>query len=351
LIPNSQNIFKTIQEIFNQKKPFVWFKKPDENLLTSIIQRNSEVYFSEKMTENGFVFCPFDTTQKGILIPHNQSDRLEFELEKKEFDLPHFNDFNPTEHGKDFHLNLVQKAIDFINTGKAKKIVISRKQKFDFNSQHVVSLFEKLLFQYPEAFVYLWYHPTVGLWMGATPEKLVALENDSFSTMALAGTQIFHENIVWQEKEKLEQQFVTEFIKNNLLPYSDSLNFSETFTKKAGHLAHLCTTISGKLKIEFTLQNLIEQLHPTPAVCGTPREVAKSFILENEGYNREFYTGYLGEINYLKQSSLFVNLRCMKIEENRVQLFVGGGITAESIPEKEWEETVNKSKILSRFLS
>ena len=101
---------------------------------------------------------------------------------------------------------------------------------------------------------------------------------------------------------------------------------------------------------------MIRILHPTPAVCGFSREIAREFIIENENYNRSFYTGFLGELNLQnfnkdkKKSALFVNLRCMKIENNKVSIFVGGGITKGSNAEKEWQETVFKSKTMKYVL-
>jgi isochorismate synthase len=77
-----------------------------------------------------------------------------------------------------------------------------------------------------------------------------------------------------------------------------------------------------------------------------PQEKAKQFILKNEPYNREFYTGYLGEINNQKKSWLFVNLRCMQIYYQNFKIYVGGGITKDSKAEKEWEETELKSRTL-----
>ena len=134
---------------------------------------------------------------------------------------------------------------------------------------------------------------------------------------------------------------------------------------------HLQTKISGLLKPENGLQSVIAKLHPTPAVCGLPKENAKQFILKNEDYKREYYTGFLGEIN-IKQaktrntnrrnvennaygsvktiSHLFVNLRCLQIKDNQALIYVGGGITKDSVPENEWEETVAKSKTVKNLL-
>jgi len=97
-------------------------------------------------------------------------------------------------------------------------------------------------------------------------------------------------------------------------------------------------------------------LHPTPAVCGLPKKITKDFILNNEGYNREYYSGFLGEINKdfvskENNTDLFVNLRCMQITDNKAFIYVGGGITKDSIPENEWKETVNKSMTIKKVLN
>ncbi len=109
------------------------------------------------------------------------------------------------------------------------------------------------------------------------------------------------------------------------------------------------------MKREFNLKKIINSLHPTPAVCGFPKTVAQKFLLENENFDREYYAGYLGELNSKFrnfETHLFVNLRCMKIEKNscgqfeKVHFFAGGGITKDSIAENEWAETVQKMQTM-----
>ena len=98
-------------------------------------------------------------------------------------------------------------------------------------------------------------------------------------------------------------------------------------------------------------------MHPTAAVCGLPKETAKEFILKNERYKREYYSGFLGEFNIdlvsFKniQTDLFVNLRCMKITKDKAQLFIGCGITKDSIPEDEYKETVYKSMTMKKIIN
>jgi isochorismate synthase len=159
------------------------------------------------------------------------------------------------------------------------------------------------------------------------------------------------EKVIWQQKEQDEQQFVTDFIVNELENKIDNLKISKPFTVKAGQLLHLKTDITGTLMKKSNLKQIIQKLHPTPAVCGFPKMEAKQFILENENYEREFYAGFLGELNKdfnsgENNTDLFVNLRCSKIENNTIYFYAGGGITKDSIPEKEWEETVNKTSTM-----
>jgi isochorismate synthase len=95
---------------------------------------------------------------------------------------------------------------------------------------------------------------------------------------------------------------------------------------------------------------LINALHPTPAVCGLPRERALKLIAQHETHNRNFYAGLIGKKSK-QELAVFVNLRCMQVTKNDFLLYIGGGITQQSIPENEWNETENKAKTLARVLS
>jgi len=204
--------------------------------------------------------------------------------------------------------------------------------------------------------VYVWFHPKVGLWMGATPEKLVTLQNGKFHTTALASTQTYKDNLnpVWGNKEKKEHQYVVDYIVSQIKDQQNGIilkNFtvSDTYTVKAGNLLHLKADIIGVIG-DFELKKLLDTLHPTPAVCGLPKESSKSFILANENYDRTYYTGFLGEINVDLETALYVNLRCVEIVGTTAIIYVGGGITLESIPENEWSETSNKTFTIKSIL-
>lgn len=343
--------FDKITEKLNAELPFVAYKYPGIDELKGHFQKNDNLHYISDFSESGFVFAPFDDAKPTVFFPLAESTTLKTNFSSA---YTNFEDKNHqrslSEASKETHINLVKKGIDFLNTSDIKKVVLSRKEIIEYPDFNVVETFKKLLINYTNAMVYVWYHPKVGLWLGATPETLLKVQDDSFKTMALAGTQHYQGSleIVWQQKEKQEQQFVTDYIVKKL---NDDITVSAPHTIKAGSLVHLCTDISGKLSQEYTLYKLIRILHPTPAVCGLPMDEAKAFILENEKYDREFYTGFLGELNIDNSSNLFVNLRCMQVLQKELAIYIGGGITIDSNPKKEWEETVAKSKVMLKVLN
>jgi len=336
---------------FEQNLPFVIYKKPNDTYVIGIFQKNNALFEVNDFTEKGFIFASFDGSKK-LLIPKNESEIISVILDKnkadileKEYDLPNESDRNNFE-------NLVAKGIQAIKNNEFKKVVLSRKETVDLVDFDLVATFEKLVQLYPSTFVYCFFHPKVGLWLGATPEQLLKSKDFMFETIALAGTQKDNgsDDVFWHKKEEEEQQFVTDYILEILSEVAFDVLVSKPYSVKAGSIWHIKTDISGVLNSDFGLQQVIQLLHPTPAVCGLPKEKSKAFILENENYDRTFYTGFLGELNMENKTDLFVNLRCMEICDLQANLFMGCGITKDSIPEKEWEESINKSLTMKRVL-
>lgn len=340
-------MLKRVQKSFSEKLPFIIYAKPSSEQVNGIFQRNKELNYFQNFSQRGFIFAPFDDSEKAVIIPSENSDLVQ-EIWSKNLDFENpFLDNTYSESDKIQFEKLVIKIISEIEKGQINKIVASRKEDFFPQEFDITILFEKMFYKYPTAFRYCFYHPQVGLWLGATPEKLLSVEKNILQTMAYAGTQKFQKEIdvVWGEKEKQEQQFVTDFIIKNLEPESEKIELSKPFTSQAGTLLHIRTDVKAKLKEGFSLGKIIQKLHPTPAVCGFPKDLAKEFILQNEGYNRSFYAGFLGEMNYKqdKTCELYVNLRCLEIQDKKVSFYIGCGITKDSIPENEFFETVNKS--------
>lgn len=352
------SVFDKIKNHYQENLPFVVYRKPNETKVSGFFMTNNKLIYTTNFSESGFVFAPFDDEKSAVLFPLEEAN-----LCQEEVKLPNFktleNSFKVDESSKDSHIKIVEKAIDEININELDKVVLSRKEEVVLKNFDIISIYSQLLQRYKNAFVYAWYHPKIGFWIGATPEILLELKNSDFKTMSLAGTQNFEEGkeIIWGKKELEEQEIVTQFIKHQLIGISTDLNVDATETFRAGSLLHLRTKVEGKLLENETLKKLIKALHPTPAVCGFPRKKAKEFILKNENYDREFYTGFLGELNVKTKSSdgrkshLFVNLRCASIKNKIASIYVGGGITKDSIAKKEWQETVNKTATIKVVLN
>lgn len=347
-----QSFLKLVDDSHKQKLPFAAYHKPNENMASVIVQNDDKLHNVNDYTSSGFIFAPFNAKEKAIFISLENSSYFETQLEQLAVPVDNNMLESKNDIDKETHINLVNKAIDFIKTGIAKKVVISRKEEIELSKFSFIETFERLLQTYRNAFVYVWYHPKVGLWLGATPERLISIKDTSFKTVSLAGTQPYINtlDVIWGKKELEEQQIVTKYIESRLKPLTDTLSIAQTETIKAGNLLHLRTKIKGNLKEEKNIDTLIKLVHPTPAICGLPKNVAKQFILKNEQYNREFYAGFLGELNMKHETNLYVNLRCMKAEDSTISLFLGGGITKDSIAENEWQETVEKSKVIKKVL-
>lgn len=362
-----EELLKKIQIAKGERFPFVIYRKPESDEVEVLIQKDRSLDYVQDYYRSGFIMAPFDDMKKAILFAEENMERYRIDASRQ---LELLASRSKTIRGKiedteaeSRHVKLIKKGIDEIKKGRIDKIVLSRCEQYELNNIDVSDVFLRLMNKYPAAFVYVWYHPEVGIWAGASPELLLKTSGANFQTMSLAGTQKYpgHLDVSWGDKEKKEQQIVTDHIIESL--DDAQLKVSGTYTRKAGSLLHLCTDINGSLKARSSLKDLIEKLHPTAAICGFPKSDARAFIVQEEGYDRSYYTGFLGEMNMtdsrrtqteqISKSNLFVNLRCMRLEEKSqtiATVYVGGGITLESDPLAEWKETVDKSFIMKSVL-
>lgn len=354
-------LYLKIRSQLDQQLPFVVYRKSGERNLHSFLQNDDLLYELDSYDTSGFVFAPFDSDDKTIVIPTNKSTCYNVVVPEKaleDFKTTKLKSANQNQIDKEKHIKLVYSGIEAIEEGSFRKVVLSRKEEVIFRHKDPLAAFQLLIDSYPNAFVYCWCHPDIGIWLGATPETLITIKDDRFFTMALAGTQPYVDSLEvdWGEKEIEEQIMVTDFVLNELSSKVSSIEKSKTYTHRAGTLLHLRTDIKGILKNKnSSIEGIIKVLHPTPAVCGLPKKNARNFILENEVYNRKYYTGFLGELNISQgkksESNLYVNLRCMEIAHDKAIVYVGGGVTKDSVPEKEWEETVRKTETMKKVLN
>lgn len=372
------SFLQNIQQHSNNHLPFVVYRAPNSKKINAVLQHNANLYLVNDFTEKGFVFVPFQETNNTptVLFPISECEIKSAEYSHSDTFVksPETAEISPAPND---YKSLIASAIYKIQQNDFSKVVLSRKISTPLLKAQPLAIFERMLHKYASAFVYCWYHPKVGLWLGATPEILMSIEANTLRTAALAGTQNFNGSLEvdWGNKEKTEQQIVTNYIVSQLKALKiehSNISVTKAKTIKAGNLLHLQTEIISTVnQSQFSVKDLLQQLHPTPAVCGDPKENALKFILQNEGYNRDYYTGFLGELNMTKTqnrntnrrntennaykslktvSNFYVNLRCMQILGTEAQLYVGGGITEDSNPESEWHEIMSKLQTVKSVL-
>ena len=351
------------------------------HLIIDFSNELEEVTMSIDDLPTGFILAPFDKTQKkyflkaqfcldlvNMAIDHKQdlevSDKVDqFNSYLKSFH--HTPNENPLQlvikgdiktEQKAFE-GIIKNAINSIKQGIFQKVVPSRKKTLSYSQNPDLGThFKNLCDTYANAFVSLTYSKQTGLWLGATPELLIGIdENRVFKTVALAGTQKYHSHIninevAWTQKEIEEQALVSRYI-INCFKKIRLREFEESGPKTvvAGDLLHLKTVYTVNMD-ETNFPQLgsvmLDLLHPTSAICGMPLEPSEVFLAKEEGLDRALFSGYIGPVNFKKTTDIYVNLRCMQIFENEIVLYAGSGVTEDSSPTKEWLETEMKMNTL-----
>lgn len=341
-----------IEQQLKLKRPFVLYSPPGSEVLKVVFQED-EVQYTDKDATSGFVIHAFDGSTTWVL-PFDRSEVFEVPFVAATIEVMPVEHLTESIESKRQFMEAVTLAIDAIKKEKMQKVVLSRTMDVPFSKHKPLVLLRLLKSLYNNAFCYYFYHPKTEVWTGASPELLLKHQAGNIQTVSLAGTRSHRtlETLDWTDKEYQEQGLVTRYIESQLQKHCVEVYVGELQNQQAGPLFHLKTELRGVLKDSASLSSLIEDLHPTPAVCGLPLEAAQDFIIKHEGYDRRFYTGYLGEYvaNREAESRLYVNLRCMQLLEDRATIYVGCGITADSDPEAEYLETVQKSAVMRRIL-
>ena len=340
-------------DFFRQETPHVYFRLPGSEIVNFWPQESEN-----SGSRNRFYFVPFATADQAFFFSSNQPEEWSQDHFIKSADQTVDSAYGPysilqgsaqDEEDKIRYLQLLDLTLNELKEGNLKKVVLSRPGVIK-HKEHPLRLFVRAIQRYPDAFCYLYFHPQQGCWLGASPEILIKKESNQFETYSLAGTQkkMGQRLPVWTEKEKDEQAIVTDYIQQKLSEKVQELALLGPENKAAGELWHLRTILKGKTNLSGI--DLAQLLHPSPAVCGLPQSRAQEFILAHEGYERSYYTGYLGP-DLGEQAHLYVNLRCMKLLPEKAIIYVGGGVTPASVPEKEWQETHHKMQTMLQLFS
>lgn len=254
----------------------------------------------------------------------------------------------PFSISKEDYLVSAKELIAQLKKQDLNKVILSRVKHVDLETIEQDELFSRLRSKYENAFVYSIKSKLVGNWVGATPERLIEFNNGKGKTISLAGTKLSSDTDDWGEKEQLEQIYVTSFVESTLKQFATNVQRKDIEEFVAGPVKHLITHFEFNVESKDVL-NLALELHPTPAVSGLPRKESLQLIRANEKHERRLYAGIIGVIA-TSEMNLFVNLRSCQIIDSNAYLYLGGGLTIDSFPELEWQETENKALTILNVL-
>ena len=306
-----------------------------------VIARNGSAIFASNMlshesidaVEEAFSRVIFPETDGGFFIPPVLS----------RFD-------HPDEQGWSTN---VEAALNAFKPGKYEKVVLARKVTFEFEKPLNAAFLLIALKKTTEQSFHFLFQPHVNSgFLGASPERLYRRDGDLIRTEAIAGSRgrgdspkedsALTQALLTSEKDLREHRYVVDGIQDSLEPFCGLLTKSDTpNVLKLSRCQHLITTFKGRLRKGVKDSDLLESLHPTPAVGGYPRDKALADIARLEPFDRGWYAGPVGWI--AKDSAQFVvGIRSGLTEEKRLHLFSGAGIVKGSVPEAEWEEIEDK---------
>jgi isochorismate synthase len=194
------------------------------------------------------------------------------------------------------------------------------------------------------------------------PELLVRSTGGAVTSNPLAGTaprgegeaedRSLAEALMRSEKDRIEHRYVVDDVADRLAPHSDDLVVpTEPSLKRMATVQHLSTRITGTTRTGVHVLELVDALHPTPAVGGTPRDPALAFIEKVEPFDRGWYTGGVGWIDGAGDGEFAIGLRCGLLEGTNAHVFAGAGIVADSNPDAELLETRLKFRPMLELLA
>lgn len=257
-------------------------------------------------------------------------------------------------------------AVARMNRGELDKVVLARTLTAHYNQPlNIADVYDNLTLQQPRAYTFSVKLPgSEEYLMGASPELVFKTEaGGRFHTHPLAGSaqrsghpggledMQIGEQLMHSAKDRAEHATVIADIRSRLAPLAEELDVPavpELMTTP--QLWHLGTKITGILKEDLTSLDGARAIHPTPAICGTPRDIALESIREYEDFDRGYFGGLVGYMDAEGNGSWVLVLRCARVSPRRATLFAGAGIVRASEPESEHAETATKLGTFGRVL-
>ncbi len=357
------------------KQVFAYYRLPFAEEYTRIIQDSGRLVTLHSVSafgcHHGFAVAPFETTDECPIVVI-EGEESTVPLPTTHLPSPTTHHPSPTTHrpSSKTYADTFSRFHAELQSGRFQKIVLARQEIVTEESSYSAEdLFFRACELYPRLFIALVSTPQTGTWLVATPEILLECNGDSWHTMALAGTMKLtseqmsfdtpptgrrtnSDTIRWSDKDISEQRYVATYIHDCLSRFTADITEEGPYTSRAGDLVHLRSDFSFCIKNDTNIGALLNALHPTPAVCGIPKDETKQFILSHEPTPRRYYSGFMGPLNTVNNGThLYVTLRCMEIKESANILYAGGGLLPDSQLQREWEETVAKMQTMKRVFS
>jgi menaquinone-specific isochorismate synthase len=255
---------------------------------------------------------------------------------------------------KDMWNSSINECLEILESTPVDKVVLARKRILNLSTFNPVNYFQKLSEKSENSFLFFIKLNDGQAFFSLSPERLFKKSNDLLTIDSIAGTrtrgftpqedQILERELKSSKKDLSEHRIVSREIHNLLVDICDDIStpLLEGILKQK-YVQHIQTIFNGKLNREIGIFEIIEKIHPTPAVGGFPRGAAKDIIKRLENFDRGLYAGPIGIISK-DMTELAVGIRSALLHDNKLHIFGGAGIILGSTAEKEWDETLNKMR-------
>ncbi|WP_455504925.1 anthranilate synthase component I [Clostridium sp.] len=317
--------------------------------------------------------------QKIILIVNIKVENLEVNYRKAEIELKAMADLiingkkaeeRPLKIKSDYrsyfskeqYCNMVVKAKEYIKEGDIFQVVLSNKIEAEIEGS-ILDAYRVLRSTNPSPYMFYFYSNDIEI-SGASPETLVKLENNKLYTFPLAGTRKrgkdkeedleLEKELLADEKELAEHNMLVDLGRNDIGKISEinSVKVDKYMSiEKFSHVMHIGSTVSGTLRSDKDALDAIDSILPAGTLSGAPKLRACEIINELEGNKRGIYGGAIGYIDFTGNLDMCISIRLAFAKNGKVFVRSGAGIVADSVPENEYEECINKSKAVINALN
>ena len=341
-----------LRDILSVGGDFAACRLPGESDINILRAKKTLTYddIEEVNGRRGFVIYPYDVRlHPGVLLEADEVETMP--APASELPEPHRLAPPPLRPPSDYskRFNRIIKALRDDSAEKIDKAVLSHGFRYGWDkatAYPAAEAFARACLKYPSAYVFMFRSKASGLWMGCSPEILLVREEGCWKTVALAGTAADRRGLL-SDKNMMEHRVVVDYIREVLMMrFGGQCNESGPRILAADSgVIHLCTEMTFAYDRSM-VGSILKALHPTPAVSCMYRSGAKEFTDDFEGYDRKYYTGFTGMLDPYGRTAVYVNLRCMNIERNRLTLYAGGGLMSQSTLQEEWGELTSKLKTM-----